>query len=138
VILQVLRSHANCRVWVEHVVFADFERPLQNDMRFNLCAGADLDAGSDNTIRSDFGGFRDCGGRIDDRSRVNRHREVLGTIGEHAEHFGLGYDNPVHRRNTGHLRHACFAFDHLHFDAELIAGAHGLAEFRAVHASQQD
>ena len=72
-VLQILRRGPDRGVRVEHVVFADLQRALQIDVRFELRARADFHVRPDNRIGSDFRRFGNAGARIDDGAGMNGH-----------------------------------------------------------------
>src|SRR6185369_7940537 len=54
VILQVLRSEPDARVWIERVVAADGEGAFAADVREQACTGTDAHVRTDHTERSYF------------------------------------------------------------------------------------
>ena len=137
VIFQVLRRDADGRVREEDVVFADFERAFHEYVRHDSGARADFDIRSDDEygpISADSA-MRAPG--IDDRGRVNRHRRTESVRRRSASLHSIvasATTTPSTLAVPNILAMRRFAFGHLHFDAQLIAGAHRLAEFRFFDA----
>ena len=139
-VLHVLRGDTDGGKGEEDVVLADPRRALDVDMGHESRAGADFYLGADDAERPHLGGWVDAGGRVNNCGRMDRHRALPGgagiPVGQLAKHLDLRDHHPVHSGLPLHFRHAGLLLQHLHFDAELVAGTHGPAEFGVVDARE--
>ncbi len=60
-VFEVLRCHADGRVWKQHVVFADYGGAFQVHVRHEPGSRADLDIRADDAVGTDLGAVRDAG-----------------------------------------------------------------------------
>src|SRR5581483_10762197 len=76
-VLEVLGGHTNAAERIESVVFADPGGAFDVQVGDQPGSRANLDFGSDDTVRSDIGAFRDVRRQIDNGGRVNGHRYAV-------------------------------------------------------------
>ena len=61
-----------------------------------------------------------------------------GAVPDDAHQGGFGDDGAIDGDDAGHFADGRFFADHRHFDSQLVAGADGAAEFRAVDGGEKD
>src|SRR5690242_21206788 len=83
-VFQILRDHPDCRVREENVILANFRGAFHEHMSLEDGACADFHIRPDHGVWSDFSGRMNARSRIDDGSRMNRHRGYLCRYGRSA------------------------------------------------------